>query len=59
MKYCAKGGCEKKTGGGLPDLSGAGSREWVSPLKGPSSTRKECPAPMDVCDLNVRIDKYA
>ena len=49
MKYCEKGLREKKerkkSGGGPPDLSGAGSREWVSSLKGPSSTRKECPPP--------------
>ena len=32
---------EKKSGGGPPELSGAGSREWVSSLKGPSSTRKK------------------
>ena len=53
-----KGLRKKKSGGGPPDLSGAGSREWVSSLKGPSSTRKECPAPMDVCDLKIRIDRY-
>ena len=47
----------KKSGGGPPDLSGVGSREWVSSLKGPSSTRKECPAPMDVCDLKICIDR--
>ena len=45
------------SGGGLLDLSGAGSREWVSSLKGPSSTRKECPAPMNVCDLRIRFDR--
>ena len=58
MKYCGKG-AQKKSGGGPPDLSGAGSREWVSSLKGPSSTRKECPAPMNVCDLKIRFDRYA
>ena len=30
----------------------------MSSLKGPSNTRKECPAPMDVCDLKIRIDRY-
>ena len=45
MKYYGKGAekKEKKSGGGPPDLSGAGSREWVSSLKGPSSTRKRMP----------------
>ena len=36
-----RGAVEKKSGGGQPDLSGAGSREWVSSLKGPSSTREK------------------
>ena len=56
MKYCEKGG-QKRSGGGPLDLSGAGSREWVSSLKDPSSTRKECPTPMNVCDLKIRIDR--
>ena len=54
ISICKK---KKKSSGGPPDLSGAGSREWVSSLKGPSSTRKECPAPIDVCDLKICIDK--
>ena len=62
MKYCEKRASKKKekknSGGGPPDSSGAGSREWVSSLKGPSSTRKECPAPMNVCDLRIRFDRY-
>ena len=41
-----KEGAKKKSGGGPPDLSGAGSREWVSSLKGPSSTRKNAPSPV-------------
>ena len=57
MKYCGKR-LKKQSGGGLPDLSGAVSREWVSSLKGPSRTRKESPAPMNVCDLKIRIDRY-
>ena len=48
---------EKKSGGGPPELSGAGSREWVSSLKGPSSTReKNCPT--NICDLKIYIDRY-
>ena len=58
MKKGLKKEKKKKSGGGPPDLSDAGSREWVSSFKGPSSTRKECPAPMDVCDLKVCIDRY-
>ena len=64
MKYCEKRASKKKkkkgkknSGGGPPDLSGAGSREWVSSLKGPSSTRKECPAPMNVCDRRIRFGR--
>ena len=30
---------------------------WVSPLKGPSSTRKKKIAPMNVCDLRIRFDR--
>ena len=57
MQHYGKGAV-KKSGGGPPDLSGAGSREWVSSLKCPSSTRKECPLPYeyleskDVCVLS-------
>ena len=40
MEYGEKGGL-KKSGGGPPDLSGVGSREWVSSLKGPSSTKEK------------------
>ena len=47
-----KGLKKKKSGGGPPNLSGAGSREWVSSLKGPSSTRKECPLPYKVFKSN-------
>ena len=46
MKPCEKGLKEKKNGGEPPDLCGAGSREWVSSLKGPSSTgKKNAPPP--------------
>ena len=46
----------KKSGGGPPDLSSAGSREWVSSLKGPSSTRKMPPPPKNDCDSKGDIE---
>ena len=33
-----------------------GVEGWVSPLKGPSSTKKK-DAPMNVCDLRIRFDR--
>ena len=54
MKY-AKEGAEKKSGGGPPDLSSAGSREWVSSLKGPLSTRKNAPSPVKYLSLMIYV----
>ena len=53
-----KRGCQKKSGGGPPDLSGAGSRDGCPRLKVlqvPGKKRKD--APMSVCDQRIRFDR--
>ena len=54
-KYERRGLKKKKSGGGPPDLSGAGSREWVSSLKDPSRTRKNAPSPVRYMILMVYV----
>ena len=47
---------EKKSGGGPPDLSGAGSRDGCPRLKVLQVPKKK-DAPMNVCDLRIRFDR--
>ena len=61
MKYCEKRASKKtgkkNSGGGLPDLSGAGSRDGCPRLK-VLKVQKKKDAPMNVCDLRIRFDRY-
>ena len=53
-----RGAVKKKSGGGPPDLSGAGSRDGCPRLKVlqvPEGKKKI--APMNVCDLRIRFDR--
>ena len=45
LRYYDKGPLKKKLVVGRRIRSVRGRGKWVSSLKGPSSTRKECPAP--------------
>ena len=56
MKYCEKRASKKKSGGGPPDLSGAGSRDGCPRLKVLQVPGKKN-APMNVCDLRIRFDR--
>ena len=52
------GAVKKKSGGGPPDLSGAGSRDGCPRLKVlqvPEKKKKD--APMSVCDLRIRFNR--
>ena len=48
---------EKKSGGGPPDLSGAGSRDGCPRLKVLQVPKKKKVAPMNVCDLRIHFDR--
>ena len=48
--------CKKKSGGGPPDLSRAGSRDGCPRLKVLEVPKKK-DAPMNVCDLRIRFDR--
>ena len=58
VRYETKGerGAEKKIWWWTAGFIRCRVEGWVSPLKGPSSTRKKN-APMNVCDLKIRIDR--
>ena len=52
-----RGPAKKKSGGGPPDLSGAGSRDGCPRLKVLQVPGEKKNAPMNVCDLRIRFDR--
>ena len=56
MGQKGKEGLKKKSDGGPPDLSGAGSRDGCPRLKVLQVPGKKNP-PMNVCDLKISIDR--